>query len=205
MSIPYQSTILDAAQKYGVPPNILAGLLAHESGFSPTAINHDTNGTEDRGIAQLNSAYYPASLANDPTQAIYQAANILHTHFGQCGSWSGAVGAYNLGHCGPNPQYVAAVMAQAHKYQTLGSHSIPVGVHIQTTTTQPSSSSPRSGAASGTGSGGSASSSASSFWSWLHDHTGWLIIPGFILILLGLWELLRQSPKITVNMKGEPS
>lgn len=202
MSIPYQSTILDAAQKYGVPPNILAGILAHESGFSPTAVNHDTNGTEDRGIAQLNSAYYPASLANDPTQAIYQAANILHTHFGQCGSWSGAVGAYNLGHCGPNPAYVSAVMAQAHKYETLGSASVPVGVHVQTTTTQPPSGSAGSGAAGGTGSGGS--NLSGSFWSWLHDHTGWLIVPGVILMFTGLWVLLREKPTVKVEMKGAP-
>ena len=200
MSIPYQSAILDASHKYGVPPNILAGLLAHESGFNPTATNHDSNGTVDRGIAQLNSAYYPSSLASNPTQAIYKAASILHQHFGQCGSWSGAVGAYNLGHCGPNPSYVAAVMAQAHKYETLGSNSVPVGVHVQTSTTQPRSSSAGSGAASGNGSRGSASSS---FWRWLHDHTGWLIAPGVILMFMGLWVLLREKPTVKVEMKGE--
>ena len=181
MAIPYQQDIQDAASQYGVPPAVLAGVIAHESGFNPSAINHDSNGTVDRGIAQLNSAYYPASLANNPVQAIYKAANILSQHHSQCGSWSGAIAAYNLGHCGPNPSYVSAVEAQIQKYASLGGGNAT--------------------GSSGGGTAGPAGAGSGSFWSWLHDNTGWLVIPGFLLIIWGLWEWMKE-PATTIVKAG---
>lgn len=81
-------------------PGLLAGVLAHESGFVASAISpKNANGTVDQGIAQLNSAYYPASTALNATSAIQTAAQILNSNLGTCGSVQGALYKYNSGSC----------------------------------------------------------------------------------------------------------
>jgi len=65
-----------AAAKYGVPPDILAAVLYQESGFNPVARNDNAKSGGlgvDRGIAQINSYYYPHvtdQQADDPNFAI---------------------------------------------------------------------------------------------------------------------------------------
>lgn len=109
----YKSLIADATGSQPTLshyPYLLPSVLAHESGFNAAAVNHDSNGTEDMGIAQLNSGYYQSSVAYDPTQAIPEAASILNTGLEQCGSVSGALQYYNGGHCGADVgSYIADV------------------------------------------------------------------------------------------------
>ena len=100
----------------GQYPGLLAGVLATESGFQPGAIHADANGTEDVGIAQLNSAYYPTATAQDPTAAIQLAGSILANNIASCGSVEGALYKYNSGSCsgvGADRSYPSRVFAWA--------------------------------------------------------------------------------------------
>jgi soluble lytic murein transglycosylase-like protein len=58
--------VVNAANQYGVPPNIALGVAAHESGFNPNATNLNTNGTTDYGVMQLNSSTVQTLGISDP-------------------------------------------------------------------------------------------------------------------------------------------
>lgn len=119
--IPYQAEIVSAAKQNNVPPSILAGLLAHESGFNAHATGQDV-GSLDRGIAQINSKAYPNvsnAEAYNPYYAIPFAAQTLASHYKTCGSYQGALEAYNSGQCQGDTGYSSAVLQQAKKYQSL--------------------------------------------------------------------------------------
>ncbi len=53
----YYDIVWTSATEYDIPPLYLARLLYEESKFNPKAINVNSNGTIDKGIAQLNDAY----------------------------------------------------------------------------------------------------------------------------------------------------
>jgi len=105
---PYHGVIEMEAKAARVPEWILAGVIQHESGYKEWAINHNTNGTMDQGIAQLNSRYlaYFAERFNDgqrvdpfnPLVSIRIAARYLASNYELFGDWQYAVAAYN---CGP--------------------------------------------------------------------------------------------------------
>jgi soluble lytic murein transglycosylase-like protein len=96
------------ADKAGVPTWILAGVIAYESGWNEQAVNRNTNGSTDLGIAQLNNRYldYFAWKYNDgesvdpsdPETSIRIAARYLARNYKTFGDWQTAVAAYN---CGP--------------------------------------------------------------------------------------------------------
>lgn len=65
----YESDIQGAAKRYGLDPEILAGILKTESNFDPTAVSS----TGRKGIAQLTPAYFPGA-GNNPHADIYTAA-----------------------------------------------------------------------------------------------------------------------------------
>lgn len=44
-----------SAKKYGIPYELVAGVIQQESAFNPRASNVNTNGTMDRGLMQINS------------------------------------------------------------------------------------------------------------------------------------------------------
>ena len=75
-----QQMIVDAANRYGVPPSIALGVASHESGFNPNATNLNTNGTTDYGVMQLNSTTVQSlGVANplDPQQNIDAGVALL--------------------------------------------------------------------------------------------------------------------------------
>lgn len=104
---------------------LLAGVLDVESGFNPTAVHNDSNGTQDDGIAQLNLSAQgvTSAQADNPTFAITRAAQLLSAHIQTCGSVAAGVEAYNVGHCTSPGAYSAAVLAAAQKYGYSGSAS----------------------------------------------------------------------------------
>lgn len=51
--------LLPAAQRHGVNPHILRAILQVESGMRAHVVNHNTNGTIDVGMAQINSIHFP--------------------------------------------------------------------------------------------------------------------------------------------------
>jgi len=69
----YEGTIQAAAKKYGIDPEVLAGVLNTESGFNPAAHNDKSGAT---GIAQLLPKYFPGA-GKDPNKDIFTAAEYL--------------------------------------------------------------------------------------------------------------------------------
>jgi len=107
--------VAQAESRYGIPQGLLARIISVESAWNPAATAYDKNGSVDRGIAQINSIHTDVSNAQayDPTFAIPWAARFLAYWRSKCGSWDAAVQAYNLGHCGSDPSYLAAVTGTA--------------------------------------------------------------------------------------------
>lgn len=102
----YVETLATECAETGVPYWIAARLFAWESGWRAAARNVNPNGTEDLGIAQLNSAYlsYFARFSDGPLDpldghtSIRVGVRYLAELYRATGSWRGAVAAYN---CGP--------------------------------------------------------------------------------------------------------
>lgn len=96
----YESAIQGAARKYGVDPELLAGVLHTESRFDPNAVSS----AGARGIAQLMPQYFPGAGV-DPMKDIDTAAEYLarlHGSFVKSGSsdadaWDKALMSYNGG------------------------------------------------------------------------------------------------------------
>jgi hypothetical protein len=61
---------------------VMVGIAQHESGLDPAAIHHNTNGTVDVGLAQVNSANFgwlglTMQTALDPCQNLAAGARVL--------------------------------------------------------------------------------------------------------------------------------
>lgn len=103
----HRALVIGAAIQHGVPARILHRIIEAESGYTVRAVGHNTNGTRDLGICQLNTASLPTfeALFNagqpidpfDPSQAIPIAAKYLRSNYDALGSWWCAVAAYNCG------------------------------------------------------------------------------------------------------------
>lgn len=101
----YAETLADECVETGVPYWIAARLFAWESGFRSSARNVNQNGTEDLGIAQLNTGYMAEweRIAGGPVDPLDGYASIrvgvryLAELYRATGSWRGAVAAYNCG------------------------------------------------------------------------------------------------------------
>jgi len=149
------------------------GILGHESGFSPWAVNVDAPGLgEDVGIAQLNTRYYPhVGLDENPAWALGVSAGIFAGHLATCPTIEQAVAAYNLGHCGSDPGYVAAVRQWAEAIAE--AHHLP----------------PPAGAPAASGPG---AEPAGSFWAALH-RDAWVLLPfGILFVFVGIRALLLE-------------
>lgn len=92
---PYVPIAQQAAAKYGVPPEILLGTITQESQWNPGAVNVNTNGSVDYGIAQLNSKYHPDVYQLSIPDQIDRAAQTLAQNYKSKGNWFDAVTAYN--------------------------------------------------------------------------------------------------------------
>lgn len=44
---------------YGISPRLLWSISKGESNFNPLAVNHNTNGSYDFGLMQINSSWAP--------------------------------------------------------------------------------------------------------------------------------------------------
>jgi soluble lytic murein transglycosylase-like protein len=56
--------IRNAAEYHDVNPQLLRAILVVESRLNPNAINRNTNGTRDIGVAQINSIHLPVLQAH---------------------------------------------------------------------------------------------------------------------------------------------
>lgn len=96
--------IVSSARKHKIDPSLLAAVLFNESGFNPKAVNQNTPGNVDRGIAQINSTAFPNvtdEQAYDPNFAVDFAGRLMRQnidYFG--GDISRGIAAYNVGRGG---------------------------------------------------------------------------------------------------------
>lgn len=93
-----------AASEYGVPADplgvVLAAVIGHESSWQVAARHVNTNGSVDRGLAQINNEAHPQvtnALAYSPQYALDWSAGYIAKAFARSGSWSSAVQSYNPG------------------------------------------------------------------------------------------------------------
>lgn len=92
---------VDAANRYGVPPDLFLQQINQESGFDPYAVNPRSGAT---GIAQIkpstaaNPGYGIAPVdPNDPLASLDFAAHYDSVLYGQTGSWSDTLTRYGTG------------------------------------------------------------------------------------------------------------
>ena len=90
----FRAVVISAAAEFGVPLDIAGRLAYEESRWNPEAVGQNTNGTTDRGLYQLNSAYHdPKSVRENVRTGLRYLAQCWRT----TGSWKRAVVAYNAG------------------------------------------------------------------------------------------------------------
>lgn len=113
----YQATIQSAASQYGIPADLLAGVIASESNFNPSGTNCSRSGA--CGIAQFipGTAQKYGVNVNDPTSGIYGAAHYLSDNYAKYGSYTKSIGQYLSG----NPNYVPP---SSSSYQKTGTYPL---------------------------------------------------------------------------------
>jgi len=133
-SVPYEQQIEAAAQKYGIDPAVLKGLIKQESGFNPNA----GSSAGAQGLTQLmpgTAASLGVTNVHDPAQSIDGGAHYLKMQLDRFGGdYSKALAAYNAGpgavqrYGGVPPyaetqNYVKNVLAFAQQYRQTNSNS----------------------------------------------------------------------------------
>lgn len=110
-----------ASLKYGIPKEILMAIISVESGFNPRAYNKNKDGTEDRGLMQVNYQHNLSLMKEygitdpeqlyDPELNIEVGARILYENYKRFGNWVMAIKAYN-GLKADNWDYVRRVLVK---------------------------------------------------------------------------------------------
>ncbi|WP_224958801.1 lytic transglycosylase domain-containing protein [Geomonas subterranea] len=91
----------EAGAEYGINPQILRAIAKVESNFNPAAVNHNTNGTYDFGLMQINSSWAPTigkqrwNSLGDPCNSVKTGAWILSMCMEKYGYTWKAIGCYN--------------------------------------------------------------------------------------------------------------
>ena len=111
-----------AGQRYGVSPLLLKAIAKAESNLDPTATNHNSNGTVDVGLMQINSIWADHLGATwdhlfDPCTNAMVGAWILSQCIKDYGSNWQAVGCYHSRTPAKRDAYAARV-AQIYKAET---------------------------------------------------------------------------------------
>jgi len=91
----------EAGREYGVDPAVLWSIAKNESNFNPWAVNHNSNGSYDFGLMQINSSWYNRlgkalwQCLADPCTNVKVGAWILSDCIQRYGNTWQAVGCYN--------------------------------------------------------------------------------------------------------------
>ena len=118
-SAAHADCLTEAAVQHRVNPHVLRAILWHESRFNPKARNHNTNGTRDIGMAQINSTHLPLlarygvgeAALYQPCTSIAVAAWLLGGHMARHGNTWFAVGAYHSLTPQHNQRYATTIQA----------------------------------------------------------------------------------------------
>ncbi len=90
--------ILEASERQGIAPELLASLVITESSFRKNARSHGEQDDHDQQLVQQRQAFCGAKDLTDPEQNIYCGAQILSHLLERCdGDQDCALGAYNIG------------------------------------------------------------------------------------------------------------
>jgi soluble lytic murein transglycosylase-like protein len=106
-----------AGQMYGIHPNLLWSIAKVESGFNPSAINFNSNGSYDYGLMQINSSWYKVlgkelwNSLSDPCTNVCVGAWILSQCIQKHGYTWEAVGCYNSSNKNKKVKYANKVYA----------------------------------------------------------------------------------------------
>ena len=112
-----------AAQRYNLPVSLLKAVADTESGFNPSAIDYDGNGTYDYGVMQINTIWYKQlkpywnNLA-DPCYNVMVGSWILYRCVTRFGGIKKGLACYNSGSPDVNADksYVYKVLASERKF-----------------------------------------------------------------------------------------
>jgi soluble lytic murein transglycosylase-like protein len=92
--------IVAIAVEYGIPSQFaLAIAMVENSIFNPLAVHTNTDGTEDRGIMQLNSSWYTGDW-QDPETNIRAGCQLMLDLKNKGLNWWQVAVAYNCGYRG---------------------------------------------------------------------------------------------------------
>ena len=102
---PYGECLLNTAHHYQVSPDLLIAMIKTESNHVVSAININTSGSEDVGLMQINSEWFPQlkklgyerESLFDPCTNITVGTWILAQEIQRFGYTWNAVGAFNAG------------------------------------------------------------------------------------------------------------
>lgn len=107
----------EAGAMYGIAPRLLWTISKGESNFNPLAVNHNSNGSYDFGLMQINSSWAPTlkkmgiswgSLA-DPCTNVKIGAWVLAQCMQDYGYTWAAVGCYNSRTPSKRDRYAARI------------------------------------------------------------------------------------------------
>lgn len=120
-AVPAHACWEQAAERYGLSPELLYAIARTESGLDPQAVGHNRNGSRDIGLMQINSAWLPRLLTHgiterdllDPCTSIHVGAWILAGNVQRLGYTWEAVGAYNAANPVLRRAYAQRVYRQA--------------------------------------------------------------------------------------------
>ncbi|MCX7989556.1 MAG: lytic transglycosylase domain-containing protein [Aquificaceae bacterium] len=100
-----RAKVEEVSQRYAIPKELILAIIKQESNFNPAAYNRNREGTEDRGLMQVNYQHNLRLMKeygiNDPDQLYHVETNIelgariLYENFQRFGNWVMAVKAYN--------------------------------------------------------------------------------------------------------------
>ncbi len=107
----------DAGNRYGISPHLLRAIAKGESSFNPAAINHNTNGSYDCGLMQINSSWEPTlrrmgiswNQLADPCTNVMVGAWVLSQCISDYGYTWTAVGCYNSRTPSKRDRYAARI------------------------------------------------------------------------------------------------
>lgn len=91
----YRALALDAANRYGIPPDLAMRLLGAESNFNPTAVS--PKGAYGLGQLMPGTAAELGVDPTDPVQNLDGSMRYLRQQYDEFGSWPLATAAYNAG------------------------------------------------------------------------------------------------------------